>query len=71
MDFAGGGEARYAIAHADNPAGVAYVLQHLRERVGQSQDIPMMECGAVLATHTGLGAIAVAVRRVGAGQSVP
>ncbi len=71
VDFAGGGEARYAIAHADNPAGVAYVLQHLRGHVGQSQDIPMMECGAVLATHTGLGAIAVAVRRVGAGQSVP
>jgi uncharacterized protein len=64
LGFADGGEARYAIAHADNPAGVAYVLQHLRKHLGAEQDIPMMESGSVLATHTGLGAVAVAVRRV-------
>jgi DegV family protein with EDD domain len=63
--FAAGGEARFAIAHADSPAVVAYVLQQMRKLLGPDQDIPMMECGAVLATHTGLGAIAVAVRRVG------
>ena len=64
-DFAAGGEARVAIAHADSPAAVSYLLQQLRKRFGPDQEIPMMECGAVLSTHTGLGAIAVAVRRVG------
>ncbi len=65
LEFAGGGEARFAVAHADSPAAVAYVLQQLRRRLGPDVDIPMMECGAVLATHTGLGAIALAVRRPG------
>ncbi len=64
-DFAAGGEARVAIAHADSPAAVSYLLQQLRKRFGPDQAIPMMECGAVLSTHTGLGAIAVAVRRLG------
>ena len=65
VEFADGGEARFAIAHADSPASVAYVLQQMHKRLGPDQDIPMMESGAVLATHTGLGAVAVAVRRVG------
>ena len=65
LEFGRGAEARFAIAHADSPAAVAYVLQQLRKRLGPDQDIPLMECGAVLATHTGLGAIALAVRRVG------
>ncbi len=65
VDFAAAGDARFAIAHADSPAAVSYVLQHLRKLLGPDQDIPMMECGAVLATHTGLGAVALAVRRLG------
>jgi hypothetical protein len=65
VEFSGGRDARFAIAHADSPAAVAYVLQQMRKLLGPDQDIPMMESGAVLATHTGLGAIAVAVRRVG------
>ena len=65
VGFAAGQDARFAIAHADSPAAVAYVLQQMRKLLGPGQDIPMMESGAVLATHTGLGAIAVAVRRVG------
>jgi hypothetical protein len=36
----------------------------MHKRLGHQQDIPLMESGAVLATHTGLGAVAVAVRRV-------
>ena len=64
-DFAAGEEARIAIAHADSPAAVSYLLQQLRKRFGPDQEIPMMECGAVLSTHTGLGAMAVAVRRLG------
>ena len=63
-EFAGGGRVRLAITHADSPAGIAYLLQELRRRFGTEQEIPMMECGAVLASHTGLGALAVAVRRL-------
>ena len=61
--FAEGHRVRLAITHADSPAAAGYLLQQLRRRFGQ-QDIPMMESGAVLATHTGLGAVAVAVRRL-------
>jgi fatty acid kinase/fatty acid kinase fatty acid binding subunit len=64
-DFTAGGPARVAIAHADSPASVAYLLQQLRKRFGPDQDIPMMECGSVLATHAGLGAVAIGVRRLG------
>lgn len=63
-EFAGDKPAKVAITHADSPAAVAYLLQQLRKRFGPDQDIPMMECGAVLSTHTGLGAVAVAVRRL-------
>ena len=64
LEFGRGAETRYAIAHADSPAAVSYVLQLLHKQLGPESDIPMMECGAVLATHTGLGAIAIGVRRV-------
>jgi uncharacterized protein len=63
-DFAAGGPVRLAIAHADSPAAVSYLLQQLHKRFGSDLEIPMMECGAVLSTHTGIGAIAVAVRRL-------
>ncbi len=69
-DFANGQPARVAITHADSPESAAYLLQQLHKRLGQQQDIPMMESGAVLATHTGLGAVAVAVRRFPA-ESAP
>lgn len=62
--YAQGAPARVAISHADSPEAAAYLLQQLRRRFGQELDIPMMESGAVLATHTGLGAVAVAVRRL-------
>jgi uncharacterized protein len=63
-EYAGSATVKLAIAHADSPAAVAYLLQQLRKRFGPDQDIPMMESGAVLSTHTGLGAIAVGVRRL-------
>ncbi len=62
--FAEGRPARVTITHADAPAAAAYLLEQLRRRFGSQLDIPMMESGAVLATHTGLGAVAVAVRRL-------
>jgi uncharacterized protein len=74
-EFADGRPARVAITHADSPESAAYLLQQLHRRFGQQQDIPMMESGAVLSTHTGLGAVAVAVRRLpadaGTSRSVP
>lgn len=60
--FAGGSEVRLAVAHADSPAIAEYLLEQLR-RFFPEQDIPLLESGAVLATHTGLGAVAVGVRR--------
>lgn len=68
-EFAKGHTVRLAITHADSPAAAAYLLQRLRKSFGPDQDIPMMESGAVLASHTGLGAIAVAVRRLADGPA--
>jgi fatty acid-binding protein DegV len=61
---------RLAITHADSPSGIAQLLEELRKLFGPDQEIPMMECGAVLASHTGLGALAVAVRKLGPGEGV-
>jgi DegV family protein with EDD domain len=63
-DFAQSHPVRVGITHADAPAAAGYLLDQLRKRFGPRQDIPMMESGAVLATHTGLGAVAVAVRQL-------
>jgi DegV family protein with EDD domain len=63
-EFAGQDRVRLAITHADSPSGIAHLLEELRKWFGPDQDIPMTECGAVLATHTGLGALAVGVRRL-------
>jgi uncharacterized protein len=59
--YADGSEVRLAVAHADSPAAAGYLLEQLR-RFFPEQDIPLLESGAVLATHTGLGAVAVGVR---------
>lgn len=63
MKFADGGPVRLAVTHADSPSNAEYLLRHVR-RYFPMEDIPMLEAGAVLATHTGLGAVAVAVRRL-------
>lgn len=60
--FAKGSEARLAVAHADSPDAAEYLLMQLRRHFPE-QDIPLLESGAVLATHTGLGAVAVGVHR--------
>jgi DegV family protein with EDD domain len=61
--FAGGGPARVAIAHADGLRHAQYVQQRLRALLGKG-DIPVMEAGAVITTHVGVGTVAVAVRRL-------
>ena len=63
IKFADGGPARLAVTHADAPAAAEYVLRQLRRHF-VDDDIPLLESGSVLATHTGLGAVAVAVRRL-------
>jgi uncharacterized protein len=67
--FAKGSNVRLAIAHVDAPESAERLFQQLR-RYFPSADIPVLESGAVLATHTGPGTVAVGVRRiVGAGSS--
>jgi DegV family protein with EDD domain len=61
--FAKGSDVRLAVTHADSPSSAEYLLLQLRRHF-PDEDIPMLESGAVLATHTGLGAVAVGVRLV-------
>lgn len=62
--FAAGGPARLAICHADGLHDARYLQQRLRRFLGDL-DIPILEAGAVITTHVGLGTVAVAVQRIG------
>jgi len=62
-DYAGGDPARLAIAHADGPRDARYVQERLKMLFGDV-DIPVVEAGAVITTHVGLGTVAVAVQRL-------
>lgn len=62
--FAAGGPARLAISHADGLRDARYVQQRLHKLFGDL-DIPILEAGAVITTHVGLGTVAVAVQRIG------
>jgi fatty acid-binding protein DegV len=61
--FAANNPAKVAIAHADGIRAAQYLRQLLRSGLGEL-DIPIVEAGAVITTHVGLGAIAVGVRRL-------
>lgn len=61
--FAGTGPARLAIAHADGLRHAQYLQQRLSKLHGDL-DIPVMEAGAVITTHVGVGTVAVAVQRL-------
>jgi fatty acid-binding protein DegV len=61
--FAGGGQARVAIVHADGAEAALYTQQRLTLLMG-GLDIPILEAGAVITTHVGLGTVAVAVQRL-------
>ena len=61
--FAGKEPARVAIVHADGLASAEYARQRLRALLGEI-DIPILEAGAVITTHVGLGTVAIAVQRV-------
>jgi DegV family protein with EDD domain len=60
--FAAGGPARVAIVHADGAQAAEYTRQHLRRLVGD-QDFPILQAGAVITAHCGLGTVAVGVQR--------
>lgn len=60
--FAAGGPARLVISHADGLRDAYYVKQRLLKHLGD-RDIPILESGAVITTHVGLGTVAVAVQR--------
>jgi fatty acid-binding protein DegV len=51
------------VVHSGDEAGAGFVAARLRERLG-ADEVPVVRAGAVLTTHVGLGAVAVAVRRL-------
>ncbi len=60
--FAPKGAVRAAIAHADGYDDALYLQERLRNALGDL-DMPVLEAGAVITTHVGLGAVAIAVQR--------
>jgi DegV family protein with EDD domain len=61
--FAGDEPARVSIVHADGPASANYARQRLQGLLG-GLEIPILEAGAVITTHVGLGTVAIGVQRV-------
>jgi fatty acid-binding protein DegV len=61
--FAAGGPARLAISHSDGLGNARYVQQRLHKLFGDL-DMPILEAGAVITTHVGLGTVAVGVQRL-------
>jgi fatty acid-binding protein DegV len=61
--FASGSPVRVAIVHADGLEAAQYVWQRLHLVLGEL-DIPILEAGAVITTHVGLGTVAVGVQRI-------
>jgi len=60
--FAAGKPARVAVVHADGIEAARYTEQRLRLLLGDIE-IPIVEAGAVITTHVGLGTVSVAVQR--------
>jgi DegV family protein with EDD domain len=66
--FADGRPVRLAIAHADGLRDAQYVQQRCQKLLGDL-DIPIVEAGAVITTHVGLGTVAIAAQLTGDGVS--
>lgn len=66
--YAAGEPARVVVVHADGPESAEYVRGLLASQLG-GQDIPVVQAGAVITTHVGLGTVAVGVARLGAGDA--
>jgi len=61
--FAGNRRVRLLVAHANAVGAAEYLTERLCRRFGVSE-IPVVNLAAVLAAHTGPGAVGVAVRRL-------
>jgi DegV family protein with EDD domain len=68
--FASGHQVKAAIAHADGQPAAYYVWERMSSLLGahgSTREIPILQAGAVITSHVGLGTVAVAVRREGGG----
>jgi len=61
--FAEGKPVRILVAHANAIGAAEYLTEHLGRRLGVS-DISIVNLAAVLAAHTGSGAVGIAVRKL-------
>ena len=64
VHHAAGYRVRVAIAHADGREAAYYVWERLSHLLRQT-GIPILQAGAVITSHVGLGTVAVAVQREG------
>jgi fatty acid-binding protein DegV len=61
--FAAGRLVRVAVVHADGAEAAEHTRLHL-QLLFDGMDIPILEAGAVITTHVGLGTVAVGVQRI-------
>jgi DegV family protein with EDD domain len=61
--FAAGSLVRVAVVHADGIEAAEYTKLRL-QLLFDGMDIPILEAGAVITTHVGLGTVAVGVQRI-------
>ena len=65
--YAAGAPVRVAIVHADSLESAGFVREQLLLLLGglvDDPDLPVLQAGAVITTHVGLGTVAVGVRRL-------
>lgn len=65
--YAAGCPVRVALVHADGPKDAEYVRDQLRLLLAgplADSDLPILQAGAVITTHVGLGTVAVGVQRL-------
>ena len=65
--YAAGAPVRVAIAHADGLESAGFVREQLLLLLGglvDDPDLPVLQAGAVITTHVGLGTVAVGVQRL-------
>jgi fatty acid-binding protein DegV len=61
--YAADSPARVVIVHADGLQSALLVKEHLGAALGDTE-LPVVQAGAVITTHVGLGTVAVGVRRL-------
>jgi DegV family protein with EDD domain len=61
--YAGGGPVRVVVVHADGPESAQLVQASLRAALGDTE-VPIVQAGAVITAHVGLGTVAVGVQRL-------